>query len=301
MSNSAFVLVNGNLTFDPSRPYISGDVSYETMPAPVPTPKTPTSGTGGSGGGGFISGMPLAPLVPAEIGGWDDALGRSVIRLRYRPGQAAEFARSIARKISDGIQREAGIGSADPLSVPKRLSPDKVREADLRKLRNRIQQLEAEAARATAANTADAEALRATVEELRRLVADLQAQVEALRTPRITLARRPTVEERVAESVEAAVNPGALIQGAALEDALAARILSATLAAATEPDRIRTKLAPDPMDGLWKLIGAAGIAWISSRIERPEWARTTGYGIAAAVGLSGARDLLGINGRERSE
>jgi len=295
MPDSAFILKNDHLTYDPATTYLYGDVSYEMSPAPVPT--GPTSGTGGGGGGGFISGAPLAPLIPCEME--DDR--HWLVGLRHRPGSAEHFARAIARKISDVVRREAET-SADPLTVPRRLSPDKVREADLRKLRERIRQLEAEVARSRIGHAADTAALEAAIEELRRIVTGLQEQIDRLQTPRLAYTRRPALQEQVAEAVRDAVaSPETLLEGVQLQEALAARILSATLAAATEPVRIRTKLAPDPLRGVWKLLGAAGLAIVVDQIPEPPWIRTIGFGAAVALGVSGASELLGTKVKETVE
>lgn len=267
-----------------SKGYWGADYWKERIPVPVPVPVP--SGGGGGGGGGFISGAPLAPLIPCEMEDDRHWLGR----LRHRPGKSEQLAKAIAKKISDEIRREAGVSGADPLAVPRRLSPDKVREADLRKLRERIRQLETEAARGGAARVA----LEATIGELHRIVAGLQEQIDRLQTPRLAYTRRPAVEEQVAAAVRAAVAPETLLEGAEFQEALAQKILSATLAAATEPARIRTKLAPDPLAGVWKLLGAAGLAIVVDRIQEPPWLRTVGFGAAMTLGASGAAELLGV-------
>lgn len=298
MSNHpAFILINDNLTFDPLMPNLCTDedhICYGTVKVPVPT-----GGGGGGGGGGFISGAPIAPYVPCEME--QDLFGK-LRSVRCRPEIVSAFARAIAKKIQGEIARESGKYSpADPLAVPRTMPPEKVREADLRKLRYRIQQLEAQAAQVNNAHTAEAAALAETIAELQRLVVELQEKVESLRSARIPLQYR--IEHKQAsgaieteQQAEAAVE--ATLGGVDLENFIADKVLSATLAAATEPERVRTALAKDRLPGLWKLIGAAGLYFVVDRIEEPAWVRTAGFGGAVLLGVAGLADLLGVQKEE---
>jgi len=61
---SSFILVNGNLTYDPSRPFLSSDllvISYATTPVPPPPPPPRPRSRSAFGGGGSSGGFVRTP------------------------------------------------------------------------------------------------------------------------------------------------------------------------------------------------------------------------------------------------
>jgi hypothetical protein len=264
--------------------FFVSDFFKERVTAPVPVP---VSGTGGGGGGGFISGGPLAPYLPCEMESdipW--------IKYRCRPGSMSAFAKAISKKIQNEINKESGgYSPADPLSVSKRISPDKIKEAHLRKLKERIHQLETEAKNAKAEHTAQAQNLQATVEELRKIVEDLQAKVSGL-GGEVVMRRRLKIRGAPPQPLPPDTTEETFLEGVEVQDFITGHVLSAMLQASTQPEVLKAASAPDPLRGVWKLLGAAAIYYVSDKIQDPPFIRTVGIGAAVTLGISGIVDLV---------
>lgn len=164
MSNTALILVNDHLAYDPSRPYISGDISYTTM---TPAPKPPLSlGGGSSGGWGYMS-----------------SGAASSVRTAKRHKGTPAFAKAMAKQLLSGAA--ADIEKVSPHTIPKEESELAAKREIIRTLRERITKLEARIRELKGIHSAEIleilKKLQGEVEasaELKKAVEDLETTVE---------------------------------------------------------------------------------------------------------------------------
>jgi hypothetical protein len=64
----------------------------------------------------------------------------------------------------------------------------------------------------------------------------------------------------------------------------------------------KLKLSPDPLVGVWKILGGVSLYLASNRVDKVSWGwiRTSGYGASIALGVAGLADLLRVNQTEET-
>jgi len=199
--NSAFILENGNLVYDPSKPFLSSDlaiVNYEVVVAPTPSPGLTASSAGGWGGGFMKTHEP---------------------GMRRRRKGSAPTLKSFIEKVSIDVATSTMEGlkhstHADPLEVTKELSPERLLEKTIRTLRERITKLEAWIRTLKSTQTGQLEALQAELEQTQLLAAALLGRLEAADRRLAGLQAPITVNLTLAAPPEPKVSGWAVLAGA---------------------------------------------------------------------------------------
>ena len=87
-----------------------------------------------------------------------------------------------------------------------------------------------------------------------------------------------------------------MLWGAQIGTAIADEISSPSL------PTTKRKLSPDPMLGVWKILGGVSLYLASNRVDKVSWGwvRTSGYGASIALGVSGLADILRVRQTEET-
>jgi hypothetical protein len=163
MSSPTFFLVNGNLTFDPIKPYLCTDEPHICYGPKVPVPPAP-------GGGGFGG---------ATWGGGSYLPEKGLRRKYINVGGGADSAfikKAVATVLKPGIKSPP----AGPLEVPSGISKEEIQREMIRGLKKRVTELEAHIRSLKGTQVSERAALEAELEVVQAIAAQLLGRLEAV-------------------------------------------------------------------------------------------------------------------------
>lgn len=267
------------------------DLQVVKIPAPPPP-----GGGGGGWGGGFVSG-PSSLLNFIKTTRRGTPIHSGVGGTEKDGERLKTFAKESAQRIQGDAERISR-NYTDPLRTAREIPAEKIREADLRKLRTRIAELEAEIERLNkkgieaAAAATEIEHLRATIKELQEVLRTLNEKIiaENLRPGHRPGAVKPLPHAATQDEVAAVLQKS-------IEEQLRGDVLSSALGEMIDR-KTSAALRNEPPSELGYGLALGGLAlgvWLVTERFVPEEndvVRKVGYGLAGAIGIMALRKVL---------
>jgi hypothetical protein len=282
MSHPAFILANGNLTYDPSQPNLCTDEPHVCYGIKQPVPPTPPFVGGSSGGWGGGKGLHVEEL-PSEV--W-----------AINP-QTTTICTVLAKRLTDSDKIAKGLRSRDPLS-PQRPPKDYDFKQTIHDLRGRIASLEEALERANLATMLPWKLYADAVAEIGRLQAALGGlEAEQARMGALIAAQQRAISELQARGQDVQADPDAGIRYNIPVPQLTLDQFEALhrQAALGLFDDIQKRPAPAPAGFPWTEVALAVGGYAAAAHAFPKsWkgAKAAAYTVSAAAGLAAVVGII---------